>query len=314
MKSLFHKKNTESHPVQTQAQGDYVLEGISGEAVGQVYIIGSEPTSIHDRFSIEKKGEYILAKSLTESELYISGEFIHESILEPGDIIVTLNSEYRFRFKPANEEIVERRKQMVVRLALVALILFIALPVLTPKYAPWPPLFNRTEVIQAIKQASQAFEPGSPVSDLAFGENPATTSTDKTPAPATKKITDPAAVSQIIATARMRYEIAQAYAQEGNLFAGHLFWAIEELKDVSHDLSQVDPQPDILPTVNQELARYKKVLDNHLRHLHVRALIAQRLGDNDQYTKLVKEIQYVSQYQGNAAFEWAAKVLQDGKK
>lgn len=270
--------------------GEYRVVCLLGNDDGAIYSFDGDILRVHDRFVVERGSGLFLLKSSTDRELMVEGEFTMESLIEPGDVIVTEDSEYRFELYSVGKEKARRGLQVLGLFALIAVLIIFFMPFFANVFTGLgSDLKNQNTIGSKINDGD---------SSLVEKQTKEYTKSER---------------NRILAKARLRYEVAKSYARESELNAGYLLWAVTEFETIKEDLRDIEPKPDILNSVEKRLIAARELLLKKKKTLALQAMAASRIGDQKLYDSILHELMSITQDPSAPYYQWAQQRLKQGE-
>ncbi len=251
---------------------------ISGPSRGQDFILDSNEVIIDKRISIIKRGNRFLLKSLTFSEVMINGEAFMEAILEKYDKIITETSEYIFI---AEDSIATAKKKMFIlagSITLIAILGLMLIPTILSSVKNSKPAQSEASKIKLkesqSKPISSVVYDATAMAEFAIQDLKAAQSQNELKTPSNEEEYD-----MVLAQARLRSQIAQAYANDPSQGLGNLFWAIQQWKTIVETFKDFNTPPAIVSEAIENINKYQQLLDSRKEHYILLAKLAGARGD-----------------------------------
>lgn len=261
-----------------------VLRTVAGPNRGREIVLHDGVQSVDDRFVVSVKDGVHLARSVTGREIMIGGDLVMESILGPGDVVVTEAGEYEFVTDDAGASGARRFRALLALLAVAVAALFLG-----PSLAP---LLRHLED-----------PPPAPAADAVLGDEP---SVHAKPPP--REPESPAALDGKIALARLQFAVADEYARQ-SVDLGGLYWASQVWKSIETELAGIEPTPDVLVEARSRRTRAEKDLEAAKERMRDNAFIALQAGRRDASAAILEELLAAAQTPSDPAYLWALNQL-----
>lgn len=304
-----HARKPEAHTTPSDLDDsvdNYVIHGISGERSGEYSILGEERLSIANRFVIARLGEHVQVESVSDKELMIGGSFVQVALVKPGDVIVTDKGEFRFEKIAAGSQ--KRQHQLrvintIITLIIVAVVLW---SVVSPATSPFGNYLGREALEKDWQVIDHAFDPQVTVPTQSQAKP-----TEAAQQPERQLDLTPEQTNRLIAEARLRYRVAEQYADESRVLPGNLYWAIEELKALVDSLEGVQPEPPIREQARKRLLQYQHQFKKQLNELEIRYQLAAKLGETQEAELIAQQIMQIANNENSKAYRWAQEQIKN---